>query len=338
MSNIQEEVKEKKNKRNSIVRVVHNGANPFVQLNKSALWDQKLSLKATGLWARCMSRPDDWQFNMSELIEKSQEGKTAVFGAMKEIIKAGYAIRIQHFVKENGKITESGLHYIFFEFPATEEDKEKQLKLFEHDFRNPDFWDPCFWDPRNRQLLIHILTEKEVLSKSNTEKDKDYVPPQKSEAVASKPADAGECEVLKSSKKKIRSLDSYSLVVQEVTQKMIQICKQCNPVYRPPDKIDKFLQVVEMIVEQDQQDIALLLKTFEWGCRDNEKRGDFSGWQGIIITNNKGGKPTNPAEIFRKYYSKIHSQMNSKIGNQVDRRTKNSDGTPVDAPHLEGLF
>ncbi len=87
--------------RNTIVRVVHNRENPFVQLNKAALWDQNLSLRAVGLWARCLSRPDDWEFNMSELIDKCKEGQDAVFNAMKEIVNAGYGIRIQYQIKEN---------------------------------------------------------------------------------------------------------------------------------------------------------------------------------------------------------------------------------------------
>src|SRR5580765_9040605 len=61
-------------KRNTIVRVVHNRENPYVQINKISLWDIGLSLKATGLWARCLSRPNNWTFSLSELIKKCKEG------------------------------------------------------------------------------------------------------------------------------------------------------------------------------------------------------------------------------------------------------------------------
>lgn len=118
-------------KRSTIIRVVHNRENPFVQLNKQALWDTNLSLKAVGLWARCMSRPNDWRFCIKELIKHCKEGRKAVDGAMQELIDAGYAYRLEYSQRgEDGKYKTSGVEYVFFEFPATQEEKDQQQEIF----------------------------------------------------------------------------------------------------------------------------------------------------------------------------------------------------------------
>ena len=127
-----------------------------------------------------------------------------------------------------------------------------------------------------------------------------------------------------SSKRKKASPD-FSPKVREVANQMINLIVKYNPVYRPPADLSKFLYHVAQMIETDKQDPAVLLKAFEWGVADNEQRGDFNGWQGIICTNNKGGKITTPAEIFRKHFSKIHSQMNSRP------KRKFAAGTDLDA-------
>lgn len=109
-----------------------------------------------------------------------------------------------------------------------------------------------------------------------------------------------------------REKSEFSIKVREVANQMLNILAQYSPVYRPPSDMTKFLSHVQEMIERDKQDPAVVLKAFEWALADNEKRGDFNGWQGIVATNNKGGKTTTPAEIFRKHFSKIHSQMGSR--------------------------
>lgn len=139
----------------SIIRVIHNQENPFVQLNKKALWDKNLSLKAVGLWARCMSRPDNWEFSVKELVSKSKEGRRAIDGAIKELIEAGYALRLEYYEKsEDGRFNDGGFEYVFFEFPATEEDKEKALDEFKKSFRNCGFSNLRNRNRQNSNLLI----------------------------------------------------------------------------------------------------------------------------------------------------------------------------------------
>lgn len=147
----------------SVIRVVHNKENPYVMLNKKALWDQNLSLKAVGLWARCMSRPDDWRFNVSELAENSKEGRKAIDSAIHELIKFDYAVRIEHYEKDpKGKFTDGNVEYVFFEFAASQEDKDKILQEFKKSFRYCRFGDCRDGDCRKGELLSTKEETKEL--------------------------------------------------------------------------------------------------------------------------------------------------------------------------------
>lgn len=115
-----------------------------------------------------------------------------------------------------------------------------------------------------------------------------------------------------SSNKSKKAKPTFSDQVKEITSRMLDLIKKSNPVYRPPSDLSKFMTHVQKMLENEDQDPEILLKTFEWAVSDNEERSGFKGWQSIVVTNNKGGKITNPAEIFHKYFSKIHSQMNSR--------------------------
>lgn len=113
-----------------IIRTVHNKENPYVMLNRQVVNDPKLSLKARGLWATCMSKPNDWHFHVSALVKELKEGKTAVYSALGELIDAGYCIRGQKRDVEGGRF--ATVEYILYEFPVTEEDRA----VLENYFKN----------------------------------------------------------------------------------------------------------------------------------------------------------------------------------------------------------
>jgi hypothetical protein len=100
----------------SIVRIHHNKNNPYVQLNKKALEDKKLSWGAKGLWAYLMSRPDNWNVSVIHL-SKIYDGKggkeKAIYSLLNELIENGYCSKKQHF-NEKGQF--ENLEYIISEF------------------------------------------------------------------------------------------------------------------------------------------------------------------------------------------------------------------------------
>lgn len=58
-----------------------------------ALNNLKLSLRAKGLWAFIMTKPDNWNITSRGLASQLKEGKDGVLAAMKELEDAGYLVR-----------------------------------------------------------------------------------------------------------------------------------------------------------------------------------------------------------------------------------------------------
>lgn len=104
----------------------------------------------------------------------------------------------------------------------------------------------------------------------------------------------------------------FSEKVRDTGNQILNLLSKNCPVYRPPEDLTKFLGRVQDLIEKDKQDLETVLQTFEWAVSDNEKRGDFNGWQGIIATNSVRGRTTNPADRFHKHLTKIHSDMNAR--------------------------
>lgn len=75
----------------SVVRV-QKRRDRFTVLSTATLRRTSLSLKARGLWALCMSYPDDWHFRTSHLQAQSDgDGRGAVRSALRELEEAGLA-------------------------------------------------------------------------------------------------------------------------------------------------------------------------------------------------------------------------------------------------------
>lgn len=179
----------------------------------------------------------------------------------------------------------------------------------------------CDLNPRQGGILIpgRMGFKSSPSYIESKEEIKEYIPPSlppNSDDLpmrANSAADAaGECGSFLCTSKKKKAKSDYSEQVQEVAARMLEILADACPIYRPPSDMTKFLSHVETLIEKDEQDPEIVLRAFAWAVSDTEKRGDFSGWQGIVATNNKGSKQTTPAEIFRKYFTKIHAQMNSR--------------------------
>lgn len=168
-----------------IIKTIHNRENPFVQINREALNDKKLSLKARGLWATCLSKPQDWHFHVSALVKELKEGKTAIYSALEELIEAGYCIRGQKREIEGGRF--QSVEYIIYEFPATEDDKALLEDYFKNSLPHSGF--PLPEDPlaENQPLLITDSKEKEL--------EKKHICPNGGNALSSKENDL-ECDEL----------------------------------------------------------------------------------------------------------------------------------------------
>jgi len=100
---------------NSIMRVVKQG-NFSVMANRG-LRDRTLSYKARGLLALCLTMPNDWHFNLTWLIDQSdQDGRDSVQAGLKELEAAGYLYR-KEIRDQQGRLRYA---WLVFEFPYQE--------------------------------------------------------------------------------------------------------------------------------------------------------------------------------------------------------------------------
>jgi hypothetical protein len=123
-----------------LVRTSKDKEHPYVMLNKTFLEDQNLSLKAKGLLAFCMCKPDGWEFHVEQMTTVLKEKKDALYSAFKELIKYGYCIR-SRIRDTKGKI--KTVDYILMEVPNIQQaDHEKHPQA-----ENPEVDNPLLGNP-----------------------------------------------------------------------------------------------------------------------------------------------------------------------------------------------
>lgn len=120
------------------IRTQKDKNNPYVQIHKGFLEDPNLSLKAKGLLAYCMSKPDDWHFHVDQLTTVLKEGRVAIRAAFKELIEHGYCKRDQ----ERTKGQFAGCDYILSE-----------TKIFKKSLPKAGFPHAGFPNAENQPLL-----------------------------------------------------------------------------------------------------------------------------------------------------------------------------------------
>jgi len=85
----------------------------YTVVNNFICKDNRLSWKAKGIWLYAFSRPDDWEFNLSDLLNQATDGKDSVYAGLKELEKYGYLLREQ--TRQEGKFSKAD--WVFHETP-----------------------------------------------------------------------------------------------------------------------------------------------------------------------------------------------------------------------------
>jgi hypothetical protein len=119
----------------------------YTLIDNQPLQETEMSWKAKGLLAYLMSLPDDWKISMSDLCNRSKDGRDATNSAMNELIEFGYAKRMT--LKEGTQF--AGIDYCVSSVKFT-------------DF--PDTGNPLTGNP---QLLITNITKEPITN--NIEKN-----------------------------------------------------------------------------------------------------------------------------------------------------------------------
>jgi hypothetical protein len=89
--------------------------NPFALVDKRPLCDARLSWKARGILAYLLSKPDDWQVVLQDLVNMGTDGIDKVRGGLQELKRLGYA-RLEILRDESGRA--QGKRWVIFELPV----------------------------------------------------------------------------------------------------------------------------------------------------------------------------------------------------------------------------
>lgn len=95
----------------------HKKKKNFTMLDNTASHDNSLSWKAKGLHTYLMTLPDDWKINITDLTNRSKDGRDGTAAAIKELLAAGYLTRTQ-VLDEKHRF--SGYDYHIFETPENQ--------------------------------------------------------------------------------------------------------------------------------------------------------------------------------------------------------------------------
>ncbi|KAA1039146.1 helix-turn-helix domain-containing protein [Macrococcus equipercicus] len=87
----------------------------YMILDKTAVEDPNLSLKAKGLHAYMMSKADNWQFYETEIVKNCKDGRDSVRSGIDELVKAGYIVRNRQ-RDDKGRL--GGYDYDVYETPV----------------------------------------------------------------------------------------------------------------------------------------------------------------------------------------------------------------------------
>lgn len=109
-----------------IIRVQKNKDNPYVMINKEFLSNEQLSWKSKGILAYLLSKPDNWQVIVGDLIKQSTDGERAVRSGLKELKENSYLqkypvyqdkkiIRWDSIVYETPFIDSEKIKYVFID-------------------------------------------------------------------------------------------------------------------------------------------------------------------------------------------------------------------------------
>ena len=98
--------------------------NEFCQISNALLNDSRLSLRARGLAAMLISKPENWQVSIEALVRECKEGRDAIQGCFKELKMFGYA-DLKAYKNKAGDFV--GKQWTIHEEPLSDGQTEKRL-------------------------------------------------------------------------------------------------------------------------------------------------------------------------------------------------------------------
>lgn len=138
-------------------------AGNYLRMSNDIVNDPGISLKAKGILAYLLSKPDHWDVCIEDIIRRSTDGRDSVRAGLNELIKAGYVKRTRR-IDLQGRIVKWAL--IVIENPARRCPQTDCPQMAYPDVVKPDVAYP---DVENPELVILNYSNTDI---SNTEDSK----------------------------------------------------------------------------------------------------------------------------------------------------------------------
>lgn len=123
--------------------------NNYTTIDNSVFKNKELSLKAKGMLCTMLSLPDDWEFSEIGLTELSNDSRTSIRSALKELMEFGYLTRTR-IRDEKGKLANA--EYTIYEEPM---------------YQKPTLEKPMLVKKHNKILNNKVLNNKENINNIN---------------------------------------------------------------------------------------------------------------------------------------------------------------------------
>ena len=108
----------------------------FTILDNTCIRDSTLSWKSKGVHTYLMSLPDDWKIFITEIVNHSVDGKSALYSAIQELEKHGYVRKVRN-RRDNGCF-ESTVYYVYEKPNTTISPLSDFPDVDNPDLENPD--------------------------------------------------------------------------------------------------------------------------------------------------------------------------------------------------------
>jgi hypothetical protein len=102
----------------STFRTRHGKDRPYFALRQDTARDSRISFEARGMLAYLLSKPDNWQVKINDLMKNGDIGREKTFRILNELKTAGYIIQEKQ--RKNADGTFARVEYRIYEEPHTE--------------------------------------------------------------------------------------------------------------------------------------------------------------------------------------------------------------------------
>jgi hypothetical protein len=146
----------------TIKRAQHNASENWFLLRRQTMQDDNLSFEARGMLAYLLSKPDNWEIRIGDLMKAGKCGRQKAYRIMHELEENLYLKRGEKYQDESGKWKWSP--HVIYEEPHGEWPREKHV-VHDSSTSSPE---PCAEKPHTVNHHILQNTENRIQKKINT--------------------------------------------------------------------------------------------------------------------------------------------------------------------------